>query len=229
MIKEPRNNSHPILKEEELKLFNDDIILENVSFMVEHNTITYKTLRRLQQDEQASSLLTKIDINFYKDLFSYLSTLERGVENEKNPLKFKLFTDEHQNTKKIASSIYELREKKIVQAALATARGATPDLSNLLEIEKKLYSSLVEQIKTARKDLFETPSDRSAHTSPASPTKTPSKGESNTHPIVRVLEDTPEFIGTDGKTYLLRKEDVLSLPSEMTEPLLKKQIISQVK
>lgn len=196
--------------------------------MAEHNTITYKTLRRLQQDEQASSLLTKIDVSFYKDLSSYLATLERSVENEKNPLKFKLFTDEHQNTKKIANSIYELREKKIVQAALATARGATPDLSNLLEIEKKLYSSLVEQIKTARKDIFEIPSDRSAQTSPASPTKTPLKG-ANTRPIVRVLEDTPEFIGTDGKIYLLRKEDVLSLPSEMTEPLLKKQIISQVK
>ncbi|MBN2599767.1 MAG: hypothetical protein JXA75_04430 [Candidatus Thermoplasmatota archaeon] len=197
--------------------------------MAEHNTITYKTLRRLQQDEQASSLLTKIDVNFYKDLSSFLATLERSVENEKNPLKFKLFTDEIQNTKKIANSIYELREKKIVQTALATARGATPDLTNLLEIEKKLYSSLVEQIKASRKDIFETPSDRSAQASPASPTKTPLKGEPNTHPIVRVLEDTPEFIGTDGKIYLLRKEDVLSLPSEMTEPLLKKQIVSQVK
>jgi DNA replication initiation complex subunit (GINS family) len=197
--------------------------------MDEHEDINYKTLRRAQQDEQASSLLTKINVSFYKDLSLYIKTLERSIENEKNPLKLKLFTDEVQNTKKIANSIYELREKKIVQAALATARGATPDLTNLLEIEKKLYRSLVEQIIVSRSEIFEKPTDLPVTTPLASPTSTQAKQDSNTHPIVRVLEDTPAFIGTDGNTYLLRKEDVLSMPSEMTEPLLKKKVVEPVK
>jgi DNA replication initiation complex subunit (GINS family) len=197
--------------------------------MDEHEDINYKTLRRIQQDEQTLSLLTKITVNFYKDLSSYMKTIERSIEYEKNPLKLKLFSDEIQNTKKIANSIYELREKKIVQTALATARGATPDLTNFLEIEKKLYRSLVEQIMVSRKEIFEKPTEPLATTPPASPTHTPVKEDSNTHPIVRVLEDTPEFIGTDGKSYLLRKEDVLSMPSEMTEPLLKKKVVKQVK
>jgi DNA replication initiation complex subunit (GINS family) len=106
--------------------------------MDEHEEISYKTLRRLQQGEQTASALTKINVNFYQDLSLYIKTIEQSVENETNPLKLKLFTDEAQNTKKIANSIYELREKKIVQAALATARGAAPDLRNLLDIEKKL-------------------------------------------------------------------------------------------
>ncbi len=197
--------------------------------MDEHKDINYKTLRRIQQDEQTSSLLTKINASFYKDLSSYMKTLEGSIEHEKNPLKLKLFSDEIQNTKKIANSIYELREKKVVQAALATARSATPDLANFLEIEKKLYYSLVEQINLSRKEIFKKPADLPVTTPPASPQNTPVKGESNTHPIVRVLEDTPEFIGTDGKTYLLRKEDVLSMPQEMTEPLLKKKVVKQVK
>jgi DNA replication initiation complex subunit (GINS family) len=197
--------------------------------MDEHEDINYKTLRRIQQDEQTLSLLTKITVSFYKDLSSYMKTIERSIEHEKNPLKLKLFSDEIQNTKKIANSIYELREKKIVQTALATARGATPDLTNFLEIEKKLYHSLVEQIMVSRKEIFEKPTDPPATTPPASPTPAPVKEDSNTHPIVRVLEDTPEFIGTDGKPYLLRKEDVLSMPSEMTEPLLKKKVVKQVK
>jgi DNA replication initiation complex subunit (GINS family) len=158
-----------------------------------------------------------------------MKTLERSIENEKNPLKLKLFTDEIQNTKKIANSIYELREKKIVQAALATVRGATPDLTNFLEIEKKLYRSLVEQIMVSRKEIFEKPSDHPVTISPASLPTTQMKQDSNTHPIVRVLEDTPTFIGTDGNMYLLRKEDVLSMPSEMTEPLLKKKVVKLVK
>ena len=197
--------------------------------MDEHEDISYKTLRRVQQDEQTSSALTRINVNFYQDLSVYMKTLERSIENEKNPLKLKLFTDEIQNTKKIANSIYELREKKIVQAALATARGATPDLAHFLEIEKKLYNSLVELIMISRREIFEEPTNRNPKKQPAPPIFIQQKKDSNTNPIVRVLEDTPEFFGTDGKTYLLRKEDVLSMPSEMTEPLLKKKVVKQVK
>jgi DNA replication initiation complex subunit (GINS family) len=197
--------------------------------MDEHTQINYKTLRRLQQDEQASSSLTKISGNFYKELSSYIKTLEQSIEHEKNPLKLKLFSDEVQNTKKIANSIYELREKKIVQAALATARGATPDVTHFLDIEKKLYQSLVEQIKDSRKEIFEHPSENPVTTPTSSPENSPVKQTSNTQPIVRVLEDTPAFIGTDGATYSLRKEDVLSLPREMTEPLLKKKVVARVK
>jgi DNA replication initiation complex subunit (GINS family) len=198
--------------------------------MDEHEEINYKTLRKLQQAEQTSSIPTKINVNFYQDLSSYIKTIEQSVENEKNPLKLKLFADEAQNTKKIANSIYELREKKIVQAALATARGAAPDLRNLLDIEKKLYNALVEQIAISRREIFEEPTDTQSKKQPASPPVVdPPKRNPNTNPIVRVLEDTPEFIGTDEKTYLLCKEDVLSLPREMTEPLLKKEVVKQVK
>jgi len=198
--------------------------------MDEHEEISYKTLRRLQQGEQTSSVLTKINVNFYQDLSSYIKTIEQSVESEKNPLKLKLFAEEAQNTKKIANSIYELREKKIVQAALATARGAAPDLRNLLDIEKKLYNTLVEQIAFSRREIFEEPIDGHSKTHPASqPVVDQPKCNPNTNPIVRVLADTPEFIGTDEKTYLLCKEDVLSLPREMTEPLLKKEVVKQVK
>jgi DNA replication initiation complex subunit (GINS family) len=198
--------------------------------MDEHEGITYKMLRRLQQSEQTSSALTKINSNFYQDLSTYVKNIERSVEQETNKLKVKLFSDEAENTRKIANSIYELREKKIVQAALATARGATPDLRNLLDIEKKLYTALVEQIAASRKEIFEEPTDRyQKKQSTPPPVVNEPKRDPNTNPIVRVLEDTPEFIGTDEKTYSLRKEDVLSLPREMTEPLLKKGVVKQVK
>jgi len=197
--------------------------------MAEHEEITYKTLRKLQQAEQTAGTLTKIDVDFYQRLSSYMRDIEQSVEQEKNPLKLKLFTDEMVNTKKIANSIYEFREKKIVQAALATARGATPDLKNLLDIERKLYTALVEQITMSRKIIFE------QQTQPSQPSmiqQTPSEKPpmvANINPIVRVVEDTPEFIGTDEKTYLLRKDDVLTVPQEMTAPLLKKGVVKQVK
>jgi DNA replication factor GINS len=197
--------------------------------MDEYQEINYKTLRRLQQAEQTSSVLTKISVNFYQDLSSYMKTLERSIDNEKNPLKHKLFSDEIQNTRKIANNIYELREKKIVQAALATARGATIDLTNFLEIEKKLFNTLVEQINNTRSEIYAQAPNPPVEKQPNPPTIAKSKEDSNTNPIVLVLQDTPEFIGTDGKAYCLRKEDVLTVPPEMNEPLLKKKIVEQIK
>lgn len=206
--------------------------------MDEHEQITYKTLRKIQQAEQSSSLLTKINTRFYQELSAYLKTLERSTKDEKNPLKVKLFTEEIQNTKKIATSIYELREKKIVQAALATARGANIDLTNFLEIEKNLYTILIEQIEKTRTNIYSCSVQRPDQKQPSDSMVLPKKQdvstkqmkqESNKHPIVQVLEDTPEFIGTDGKPYALRKEDVLSLPNEMNQPLLNKKVVKQIK
>ena len=198
--------------------------------MADHEEITYKTLRRIQQAEQTASGLTKIDATFYRDVATYVKTIEQSIETEKNPLKLKLFSDEISNTKKIISNIYELREKKIVHTALSTVRSGTPDLKNFLEVEKRLFDSLVEQIRSSRQEVFEGHKEHSPTTNPPSQPAEPSPArEPNTNPVVRVIEDTPEFIGTDEKTYALRKEDVLSLPSETAGPLLKKGVVKQVK
>jgi DNA replication initiation complex subunit (GINS family) len=197
--------------------------------MDEHEDITYKTLRKLQQREQTAATLTKIRTDFYQTVSFYLRAIERSVEQEENSLKLKLFTDEMVNTKKIVNNIYELREKKIVQAALATARGAAPDLNNFLEVEKKLYTALVDQIAASRNEVFEPRTDHPQPPPIHQPPPQKPPAVSNTNPIVRVIEDTPEFIGTDEKTYSLRKEDVLSLPPDMAQPLLKKGIVKHVK
>jgi DNA replication initiation complex subunit (GINS family) len=197
---------------------------------MEKEEINYKTLRRIQQAEQTTAGFTKIDILFYQDLSKYLKNLENSVKDEKNPQKLKLFSDEIVNTKKIANSIYELREKKIVRDALSTVRGGIPELRNLLDSEKKFYDILVEQITGSRRQILEEPTlhaIKKHHESP--PGITQQKNEPNTNPIVRVIEDTPEFVGTDMKTYSLRKEDVLTLPKEMGTPLLKKGVVKQVK
>ena len=191
--------------------------------------ISYKTLRRIQQLEKTQPLLTKIDSDFYKKLISYLKNLQQIVEKEENTQKRKLFTDEIQNTQKIATSIYELREKKIVQAALSTVRGGKPELKNLLTTEKQLYNALVDQIAISRKEILQEKKE-----SPPEKKKTPKKEEptikpKNNNAIVRVTEDIPEFVGTDMKTYHLRKEDVLTLSQEMSEPLLKRGVAKQIK
>ena len=49
--------------------------------------------------------------------------------------------------------------------------------------------------------------------------------EKNTNPLVRVIADIPAFIGPDMKTYILKKQDILSIPKEIAEPLKKRGVV----
>jgi DNA replication initiation complex subunit (GINS family) len=193
--------------------------------------INYKTLRRIQELEKKSPLLSKIDPLFYKKLSEYLKSLSGRVEKEKDQKKAKLFHEEIHNTEKIAHRIYEQREKKIVQAALSKSRGGTPDLNNMINVEKTLYDSLVKQIQTCRKDIFEQ-KQKQPEINAVEVTEgcvETMRKETNTNPVVRVMQDMPEFIGTDMKTYHLRKNDVLSLSEDISTPLLKGKVVKKIK
>jgi DNA replication initiation complex subunit (GINS family) len=195
---------------------------------MDENDISYKALRKIQQQEKTLPLLTRINQNFYKKFSEHIKNLQRIAENEENSHKIKLFNDEIQNTKNIALNIYELREKKIVQAALSKVRGGKPNLKNLLKIENKLFDSLVEQIIVSRKEILEQKIEKNIKTKSTQGTGEKEQ-ENNKNAIVRVTRDTPEFVGTDMKTYSLRKDDVLTLPEEMSTPLLKRGIVKQIK
>lgn len=101
----------------------------------------YRTLRKIQLSEEKSPLLTKIDRIFYSQLAEY----------QKNPDD--LSEKEIQDIERIISSVYGLREKKIVQAALSKIRGGKPDLKNMLDEEKKLFDSIVGTLLQSRNNF----------------------------------------------------------------------------
>ena len=101
----------------------------------------YRTLRKIQLSEEKFPLLTKIDKNFYSQLAEY----------QKNPDD--LSEREIQDIERIVSSVYGIREKKIVQAALSKIRGGKPDLKNMLDEEKKLFDSIVATLLQSRKNF----------------------------------------------------------------------------
>jgi len=102
----------------------------------------YKSIRKIQLMEEKSTLLTKIDMNFYTE------TLEHLEDSGEIP------REEIQTVKRIIDNIYELREKKIIQAALSKARGGKPDLKNLLDVEKTLFDSTLNILIQSRSRFF---------------------------------------------------------------------------
>ena len=69
---------------------------------MEEDEINYRTLRKIQQLEKNSSVLTQIKPDFYNRLSEYLKELNGRLDNESSSQKQMLIREEIQNTKKIA-------------------------------------------------------------------------------------------------------------------------------
>ena len=48
-------------------------------------------------------------------------------------------------------------------------------------------------------------------------------------PVVKILENLPSFVGSDMKKYFLKKEDVISLPPEIADVLIKRKAAVEIK
>ncbi len=175
--------------------------------------MNYSKLRNIEQKEKTSPFLTDVGLDFYKEAAQYIKELEEKIEEEKlkNPAskKLVLLTDELRNTKRIWENIFERREKKIILLALAAIRGGKTMPENLTREEKIFYESLLNLLKENRKRIFES--------------------HYKEYLIIRILKDIPQFVGSDMKKYSLKKEDVISLPAEVANILIKRGAAEEIK
>ena len=198
---------------------------------MEEDEINYRMLRKIQQMEKNSPVLTELKTDFYNALSEYLKNLNNRLERETSSQKQILLKDEIQNTKKIAINIYEQREKKILLAVISKARGGNPDLKNMIDVEKNLFDPVLNLVLDSRKKILEneTKENISSNTKTVEPKEKTVEKQENSNSIVRVTKDIPEFIGTDEKKYNLRNNDVVSLPEDMSDMLSKRGVVEKVK
>jgi len=199
---------------------------------MDNDKINYKTLRRIQEMEKKSPSLTRIDPNFYKDLSKYSENLNGRLGEESSPQKQMFLKVEIRDTNKIVTSIYEMREKKILLAAISKGRGGNPNLKNLVEVEKNLFESTLGIMAQMRKQALEKEVKEINGTEKTVETR--KEGEKNevqenSKPVVRVTKNIPKFIGTDLNEYNLRAGDVLSLPVDMRDMLSKRDVVKEIK
>lgn len=195
--------------------------------------INYKSLRKIQQTEKNSSVLTNIKPDFYQNLSEYIDNLDTRLEKESSDQKKILIKDELQNIKKIADNIYEQREKKILLLAISKVRGGAPDLKNMISFEKDLFESIYQKMLDSRKNIFKKNKterrDEDKEIIEEKKEKQIVKVENKKSTfIARVTKEVPEFIGTDEQKYNLRINDILSLPENMKDTLEKRGVIEKV-
>ena len=163
--------------------------------------------------------LQKIDGNLYVNLKNRINKLEeeRRIASEKDILRIE---DEIRTLKRIQRKIFEARTGKIVRAAWAEVCGASvsEDLENMTEKEKELFKKLVDVIKEFKewvskntvKDVKEDKDKRN-------------------YMLIRIVSDVTEFQGIDGKTYKVRRGDILTLPTLNAKALIKGGVAEEIK
>lgn len=202
----------------------------------------FETLSSQESQEKKSRALTKIEPSFFRYVANYLEGLEgtSRKEQEKNPSskRGQFIADELRNATNKAEELWKAREKKIVGFAQVNARKdpVPPPPENLTRDESAFYHSLLTLLRDQWKRFVPTraggepaappsatpPPARPIAAAPAPPAvaapASESSGEEEAQTI-RALADIPPFVGFDGKTYRIKKGDVVSLPKKFAKIL----------
>lgn len=215
--------------------------------MPKKKEITYEELMSIHRQESGSKFLSKISPDFYRRVVDYLDALRErcGSEDRSDSDISGMLLNQLKRAQDRSSEIYELRMRKIALMAMNSAFGGEPRLENMAKDEEVAFKQL--------KDFFVDHHDRTLtprcgvkieedYLKPAEQEQqipeipqveeetTPEAGnpEGDDTVIVRILENLPAFAGTE-RNYQLKKEDVISLPRNIAEILLRHNKAVEVK
>ncbi|MCX6818805.1 MAG: hypothetical protein NT129_02285 [Candidatus Aenigmarchaeota archaeon] len=169
--------------------------------------LTFEMIRELERKEKETKHLQKLPESIVNDLRDYIKRKEELKET----------TDilELENVKNTIKRLLELRERKIVDMAVYSARTGLPP-ENLTLAEEELFNSLVAQLKKFRQAFFE------------SLNKIEEKQDKVAYKVIKTM---PEIIGPDLKKYKLNENDIIEetmLPKELNDLLLKQGVIERI-
>lgn len=193
--------------------------------------LNYKTLRKIQQIEEKTPALSKINPELYINFSDYIKNLNLRFKNEINEQRKIILKNEINNTKKIIKNIYEQREKKILIAIMTKVRGGEPNLKNLVNAEKILFESILEIVIRQRQQIMDKKviKNNLVNDNRTNIKIVEKKVKNENNKIFLVRDNIPEFIGIDTRKYNLRKDDLITIPKNTSELLLNKRVIKEIK
>lgn len=115
--------------------------------------LTYETIFDVVMREKGREELQKIDESFFRDVASYIQEKNalRSLDDDK-------ILKQVQNIRRMLRELYERREKKILNMALAASRSSPSfiDSASMMSVEKKLFEGLLGQLDYYRKSVLNT-------------------------------------------------------------------------
>ncbi|MCX8166902.1 MAG: hypothetical protein N3E37_03555 [Candidatus Micrarchaeota archaeon] len=168
--------------------------------------LDYNTLRELYRQESKQAELTKVPDDFYQKLNSLL--IETKTLANKSQKLEKLI--EYKNMINIAESFVNIRIRKIIR------------LASLLDNELLTKKKLTHEEEEFAKNLINVIKDfKTKHTYKEDM-------EQHSHKKIVILQEVPEYVGKDGKTYgPFNKNQVVDLPVEESDYLISTQFAKE--
>ncbi len=170
--------------------------------------LTFEKIRELERVERDNKKLQKLPDDLLDQLCDYLRRKEKIAEKTSSDIL------ELENVRNTIKRFFELREHKIAISALDTIKTGIPP-ENITKEEEKVFYELVYSLKSFREKFFEELQ------------KEPAQTEEKV--IYRVKKTLPEFVGPDMKTYKLTENEMVQLPKELEELLIKEGVVEKVK
>ena len=190
--------------------------------------ITYDTLYEILRREKFKKELQKLDDNFFDNTLNYLNDKSKIYESQKE--KDSIFSSEFkktektlENTKKILKELYEKRESKIIMLALFSSRTAPTedDIIAMLPEEKRLYSTLLDDLTKFRKDILQ---NLLENKQPKVEGKSIKSENQDSKSLIRFLHAVPKFVGEDLTIYgPFDAHDVANLHKGIANVLITKE------
>jgi DNA replication factor GINS len=172
--------------------------------------------------EERKSKLVPLEAGFYGKVKEYLESLEgeRSKTEDQYSTKSLMIEDELKSARKYIENIIALRTAKIVREVSLRVSSRESQEKQYLEAmtpeERGFYEQLYELMKNWRGSLLEPILKSKSYKKDAKEAKTESslgkKDINKEYVVVRLLRDVPTFLGIDGRSYTLAKEDVAVLP-----------------
>ena len=190
--------------------------------------ITYENLYEILRREKYRSELQKLDSNFYQSVVKYLK--EKTAILESQSKKDSIFASTEvqktqtqlKNVQKILKELYEKRENKIIQFALFTSRSQNiQDTSIMLPEEEALYNHMRKALDTHRDGILLNLLQNKLPEVALFEQKDLKIEEKTDTLSIKILEDIPEFVGPDLKTYgPFQKDNIQDVPLDIANLLI---------
>lgn len=212
----------------------------------------YARLLELRRNEGAVRGLAKLPRDFYAATAAYLEETHRAFESEvrENPSsrRGEISRQTYQRASQAARDLIEARMSKTLAAAFQASVGGARDLPNALPEERELFDRLTNALGGFRKSAAPFLEPAALPSLPEPVTAVISPGKAGPDPAaspptapgatrapaaarlayVRIVRDSrPIQVGPD--TVDLRKEDIVAVPSETADLLVKGKVAELVR
>jgi len=198
--------------------------------------ITYETLFEILQKEKSRKELQKLPQNFHKNFLKYLEEKTLILSSQKS--KDSVFSNEVgrtekqlENIKRIIKDLYERRERKILEAALFSARSTKTNSqikSSMLKEEVDLFEELKKSLTLSRNSILLNLLEGKPPEIKAKTLK--SEIGKNNNILIKFIASVPKFVGTDNFVYgPFEKEDITLIPSNISQILVTKNRAEELK